>query len=205
MRNFLFYFVFFTILGCKNDNTKPSLNNKNRVVGKNELLKGWRTYSNDSIAVNLPSDWKPQHMKNAPLFVPIDYKLNLFYAILSYDASKISCKKYIKEGLKEFSKKNKNSKYVLKKLNLKSTRDCYILELYSSENNIHNKLYSLIYDNGSRIYDFTYKTIDHKKMNDKNYQTFYSVLFSFEIKYDNVFDGSKIIILNEKNMSYKDL
>lgn len=206
MRKFLLYILlFFIIQGCKDDKSKPNLNNKYRVVGNNELLKGWKTYSNDSIKVNIPSEWKPKSIKEALLYIPIDSKLNLFYVILNYSESKITCRNYIKEALKQFSKNNRNSTYILKKVSLKNTREFFILELYTEEKNVKYKIYSLIYDTGTEIYDFSYRTIYDKKMNDKNYQTFYSVLFSFEMKYDNVFDGNKIIIDNYKLIKYQDL
>lgn len=206
MRNFLFYLLLSLIVfACKDDKPNPNSSQKYRVVGNNELLKGWKTYSNDSIKVNMPSDWKPKNIKQALLYVPIDNKHDLFYVILNYSQSKITCRNYIKEALKQFSKKNRNSTYVLKRVSLKNTRELYIIELFTKEKNIKYKIYSLVYDTGNEIYDFSYKTIDDKKMNDKNYQTFYSVLFSFEMKYDNVFDANKIIIDNYKLIKYQDL
>ena len=42
-------------------------------------------------------------------------------------------------------------------------------------------------------------------MNAKNYQTFYSVAFSFEYEYDNIVDGEKFIIDDAKIIKYEDL
>lgn len=207
MRKQLVYFVlFFAILGCKDEKSKPDLNKENRVFSKNEQLEGWRTYSNDSIEVNIPAAWQPETRKNTLLYIPIDIDKDLFYVVERASSSEINSGDYIKTILKQFITENENSKYVLSKLNLKNKRDCYRLELYAEgNNNRHHKFYNFIYDTGSEIYHFGYKTIDDEKMNVKNYQTFYSVLVSFIIQHDNVFDGDKIKVEGEDVMEYEDL
>ena len=42
-------------------------------------------------------------------------------------------------------------------------------------------------------------------MNAQNYQTFFTVLFSFEYKYDNIVDAEKFIIDDAKILKYEDL
>ncbi|MCL9804652.1 hypothetical protein NAT51_03910 [Flavobacterium amniphilum] len=207
MRNSLLYFaLFFAILGCRDEKPKPNLNKEDRVFSKNELLKGWRTYSKDSIEVNIPSTWLPESRENTLLYIPIDVDKDLFYVIERVGPSEISCRNYIKLLLKQFTAESKNPKYFLRKLNLKNKRDCFRVELYADgNNNVRHKFYNFLYDTGSEVYHFGYKTVDDKKMNHKNYQTFYSVLLSFVIQHDNVFDGDKIRVEGEQDMGYEDL
>jgi hypothetical protein len=125
--------------------------------------------------------------------------------VLNHNTSEISTHDYLKEVFKEVSKKDLKFSYNLKKIDFKNTNKCYYLELFTNEGNVKYKIYSLVYEVGNQIYDFSYKTLDDKKENAKNYQTFYSVLFSFEYKYDNIIDAEKFIIDKAKILRYEDL
>lgn len=208
MKNKLFYLIlFFMLVNCKDDKSQDKSNRSNeKIVSKDKLLTGWKTYSNDSIKVNIPSLWKPKIINDALLYIPLDEeKMDSYYVVLNYNVLKISCIDYIKETFKQVSNKASKFDYSLKKITFQNTNQCYILELYTNENKVNYKIYSIVYEVGNQIYDFSYKTLDDKKKYAKNKQTFYSVLFSFEFKYDNIIDSEKFIVQKEEILKYEDL
>ena len=206
-KNIFWLIILSVIISCKDTKKDEELiKNNDKVVNNNQLLKGWCVFAEDSIKVNLPSNWKPKKIKDALLYVPLDNNnKDLYYVILNYNTTKINCKDYIKETFNQVSKKDLKFNYILKKIDLQNINECYIMEFYTVENKIKYKIFSLIYQEGNQLYDFSYKTLDVKKNNIKNYQTFYSVLFSFEYNYDNIIDSQKIIVKNEKELKYEDL
>ena len=195
------------LVNCKDDKSQDKSNRSNeKIVSKDKLLTGWKTYSNDSIKVNIPSLWKPKIINDALLYIPLDEeKMDSYYVVLNYNVLKISCIDYIKETFKQVSNKASKFDYSLKKITFQNTNQCYILELYTNENKVNYKIYSIVYEVGNQIYDFSYKTLDDKKKYSKNKQTFYSVLFSFEFKYDNIIDSEKFIVQKEEILKYEDL
>lgn len=208
MKNILSCFIMLILfVNCNDNKLKPiSKENNNKVVGNNQLLAGWKIYETKDVKINIPSIWKPETIKDALFYTPINKgKNDFYYVILNYNTSQINSKDYLKEVFKEISKKDSNFNYNLKKISFKNTNQCYYLELFTNEGNFKYKIYTLIYEVGNQIYDFSYKTLDDKKENAKNYQTFYSVLFSFEFKYDNVVDGEKFVIDDTKTLKYEDL
>lgn len=207
MKNILSYLILlFLVVSCNDKKSKSSTMSNNQVVSNNELLKGWKTYSYNDIIVNIPSDWKLTEIKNALLYASLNKKGNdCYYVVLNYNTSQIKSNDYIKEIFKEVSKKDLKFNYNLKEISFKNTNKCYYLELFVNENNVKYKIYSLVYEVGNQIYDFSYKTLDDKKTNAKNYQTFFTLLFSFEYKYDNIIDAEEFIIDNSKVLKYEDL
>lgn len=204
MKKYIRYLIIFLLFANCNDKTK-TIPVKNKVVSNNELLAGWKTFEDTNIKVNIPSKWKPTTIDDALFYVPIDKDKDIYYVVLNYNISQINTRDYLKKVFEEVEKKDSKFSYILKKINFKNTNNCYYFELFSNESNVRYKIYSLIYEVGNQIYDFSYKTLDTKKTNDKNYQTFYTVLFSFEYQYDNIVDGEKFIIDNAKVLKYEDL
>lgn len=207
MKNILSYLILlFLVVSC--NDKKPKLNTvvNNKVVSNSVLLKGWKTYSYNDVRVNIPSNWKPNEIKDALLYTSLNKDGNdFYYVVLNYNTSQIKSINYLKEIFKEVSKKDLKFNYNLKKIAFKNTNKCYYLELFTNEDNVKYKIYSLIYEVGNQIYDFSYKTLDDNKMNAQNYQTFFTVLFSFEYKYDNIIDAEKFIIDDAKILKYEDL
>ncbi|CAM4085378.1 putative lipoprotein [Flavobacterium branchiophilum] len=207
MKNILSYLMLlFLIVSCKEKKIKLNTVVNYKVVSKSVLLKGWKTYNYNDVKINIPSNWKPNDIKDALLYTSLNKDGNdFYYVILNYNTSQINSINYLKEIFKEVSTKDLKFKYSLKKIAFKNTNKCYYLELFTNENNVKYKIYSLIYEEGNQIYDFSYKTLDDKKMNAQNYQTFFTILFSFEYKYDNIIDSEKFIIDDAKILKYEDL
>lgn len=208
MKPYTFYFLLLIIFfSCKNNEGEiNSIISKDREIVSGELPRGYKTYLSDSVSVNIPSNWKPTKIKDALFYVPLNVKeQDMYYVVLKYDISKINIKSYLKEIFKQLSEKNSTFNYSLKKYNFKNTGSCYYLEIYTNENNIKYKVYSIIYESGSKIYDFSFKTLDLKNKNVKNYRVFYNILFSFKLNQSNIIDAEKFIIDNEEVLEYKDL
>ncbi len=207
MKNIFIYLVLVFILNsCKDEKKEIVGSNKLKVVSNEKLLKGWRTLDIDSIKVNIPSSWEPQKLNDVLLYFPLnDNKANMYFIALKTDISVTNVKNYLKEVFKQMEIKDKKFTYLLTKINLKNNTSFYIIDFYSKEKGINYKSYCLIYEIGNQIYDFSYKTLDDTKTNAKNYQTFYTVLFSFEYKYDNIIAAEKFIINDTKILRYEDL
>ncbi len=208
MKTYFFSFFFLLLLfSCKNNDAEiNSIISKDREIVNGELPRGWQTYTDDSINVNIPPNWKPTKIADAIFYVPLRVKeQDLYYVVLNYDIAKISFKDYLKEIFKQLSDKNAKFDYSLKKYNFKNASSCYYLEIYTNENNVKYKAYSIIYEFENKIYDFSYKTLDVKNRNIKNYRIFYNVLFSFELNHTNIIDADKFIIDNEEVVKYEDL
>ena len=206
MKNIFIYLVLvFTFICCKNEKNEKMKNSLN-IVSNEKLLKGWKTFDNDSIKVNIPSNWKSKKVKDVLLYFPLNEdNANLYFVALKTDISITDVKNYLKEIFNQMSIKDKKFNYTFTKFNLKNDTSFYTIDFYSKEKGINYKSYCLIYEIGNQIYDFSYKTLDDKKMNNKNYQTFYTVVFSFEYKYDNIIDGENFIINDTKTLKYEDL
>jgi hypothetical protein len=191
-------------LGCKKDENSLSPKHEEKIVDNSQLLKGWKSFAQDSLKVNIPNTWNPKKIKDALFYVPLRSD-DLYYVILKYNTQRIKTKDYVKGSFDEVAKKDPKFNYILKKIDLQNTNECYIIEFFSIEKQIKYKIYSLIYQQGNQLFDFSYKTFDNQNDNAKNYQTFYTVALSFEYNYDNIFDGIKLMVENEKELHYEDL
>ena len=121
MKNILSYLILLSLVVSCNEK-KPKLNPvvNNKVVSNSELLKGWKTYSYNDVKVNIPSNWKPNEIKDALLYTSLNKDGNdFYYVVLNYNTSQIKSTNYLKEIFKEVSKKDIKFNYSLKNLLLK--------------------------------------------------------------------------------------
>jgi hypothetical protein len=203
--NFIYTVLLICVISISCNDKKTKSNIDKKVVGKNILLKGWKEYNSDKIKINLPNYWNPISIDKALLYVPISDKFDIYFVVLRYTTKQIKSNDYIKKIFDEVSKKDLKFNYNLKKIYFKNTNTCYYLEFFTKEGNIEYKIYSVIYEFDNQIYDFSFKTLNDEKMNIKNYQTFFSVIFSFEYRYDNIIDAEKFIIDKEEVLKYENL
>lgn len=194
-------------LGCCINKSDEKVSSKSKgIVEKSKLLKGWKTFEDEKIKVNIPESWHPKTVDDLLLYVPVSKdNSNLYYAILRHDATKMGYKDYIKEVFRQVSTKDSTFTYYIREVKFENDNKCYALQFFTNEDGIKYKTYSLIYESGNQLYDFSYKTINDELTNSESYNTFYTVLFSFEVDYDNVIDGESFLVRNDTLIKYSDL
>ncbi len=208
MKTFLLSTFLVVFLGCKKNESSEANSNLPRLKDfeRKKIADGWKLYFDEKVKVFLPSDWIPKKKDDMLLLVPIDKRLNLYYAVMEYDVSKvISTKGYLKEIFKQISKDTKDFHYSLRKISFTNNEVCYILEFYTTENKHRYKTYNVIYPKLNKIYDFGFRTINDDYTNPTNQETFYSVLVTLEHNNQNVIDSEKFIVENAEEITYEDL
>lgn len=176
---------------------------------KNENINiNWKIYKGDSISTSLPSNWYPQKVDDALLYIPNSSKdKNLYYTILKHNMSalNIGIKDYILETFKQISKNTIEIKYFIRKAKLEDNF-CYLIEVYSVENGTKYKTNILLYEKNNSLFDIGYKYKDESKNNYKNHLIFNEILttlkFQSEFLIDtkkNIYEDSGVISINEVN------
>ncbi|GEM54985.1 hypothetical protein B0A58_11380 [Flavobacterium branchiophilum NBRC 15030 = ATCC 35035] len=207
-------FVVLFLFSCNNDNQKKSgigIKKDGFKVGqwvyednyKKEIKINWKSYQDSKVKTSIPVNWKPTKEEGVLFYVPYSKENpELYYAVLSYDKKDlgISAKNYIKETFRQISIKNKKFKYFIRKYTFQQTsEDYYLIEVFTTENNIKYKTHLLIYDKGNSIYDFGYKTLDNPLMNYKNHLVFIEMFTTFRYK-GNLVINTKERVLEEPEL-----
>ena len=203
MKKWSLILILIIFISCKKDNeVKENLNIKS--FEREKISEGWKDYTDGNIKTLIPSDWNPKK-KDILFLVPINKKLNVYYAVAEFDIKIISSKNYIKEIFKQISADTPEFIYTMRKIDFTNGGICYLLEFYTTENNHRYKTYNVIYPKKDRLYDFCYKTINDIDINPINQKVFYDVLVTFEHHNKKVIDSENFIVGNATEIKYEDL
>lgn len=205
-KNMKKYYLILTLIifiSCKK-NDKLEENTTIKSLEKEKISEGWKVYSDGIIKTLIPSDWNPKK-KDILFLVPINKKLNIYYAVAEFDMKVISSKNYVKEIFKQISVDTPEFVYTLRKIDFTNGNTCYLLEFYTTENNYKYKTYNVIYPKKDKLYDFCYKTINDIDSNPINQKIFYDVLVTFEHHNKKVIESEKFIVKNSLELKYEDL
>ncbi len=203
MKHFYLIVIFYAFLSCKQE--KPNITTDDS-FRKIQTDKGWKSYKDEKVNVLLPPNWKPEIESDLILFVPIDRRENLFYAVLEHNIAEVgSLKSYVKEAFKQVSESHKDLRYTIDRVVFTNNKVCYILTLYITENGHLYKLYNALYQSKDKIYDFTFRTINNLETDKTNYETFIGVMFTLKYNNTNVVKGGSDILKEAKTIKYEEL
>ena len=204
MNKFYLILVLSIFISCKKDEGLKNDSITIKSLEKERISQGWKTYQDSNVKTLIPSDWNPKK-KDILFLVPIDKKLNIYYAVAEFDQKVISSKNYIKEIFKQISADTPEFVYTMRKIDFTNGNTCYLLEFYTTENNNKYKTYNVIYPKNNKLYDFCYKTIDNVDANPINQKVFYDVLVTFEYHGKKIIDSENFIVKTAKEIKYNDI
>jgi len=216
MRNkqFLLVIALIVLNACKKaENIETAISTSNHfweIKNKNAqpVVIDWEQYENDTIKIKTPLGWKIEKSQDAWVFFPYEKNNSkLYFSIMKYNVAEVNLnvEQYLKEGFKQISDQIDKFHYILKKLSFANGTNCYLLTIFTKENNRSYIGYSLIYQPENIIYDFAFKTIDDQKSNEVNYRKFLLIVQSFEFKNNKIIDGAQFVVNQEKEMKFEDL
>lgn len=201
--------VFLIFIGCKNENHSV----KNQELKVNNLKKKlsyekFYTLENDSLQLTIPFNWKFEKSNDVWLYLSCsETNKKLYFSVSKYKKTEVGMdlKEYVIEGFKQISSKIDKFKYVLKKLDFEDGGFCFILTTFTSEIDNQYVTYSLIYESNNTIYDFAFKTLNVKEINELNYREFLLIIQSFQFNNEQIINDANFLVTKESKLKYEDL